>query len=318
MKLERDDAKIGLLVSLTLVLFLGFLFQRSLGAILKKEFHVQVRLDNASEVAEGTEVQLQGLRVGQVEAVQLTREGVTYRFLATLGLRDDILLWQGTQAQVVAKPLGGSYVELQLPPPQARLRALEPGAVLAGSTGPTLVTLLAGTDALVRNLDRGVGEARDQFQQKGLGSLLDHPQVIQVLKNLQYTLSVFQTMARDGEGLVRHGERSMDGMDRSLASLGKSLAEVQKLLETRSGDLDTIIQRLAGTLKETEILGKDLNALLQQTGPSGAEAVKALERNLESSEELLEILKARPNRMVWGKPTEAERDTAARKVREVR
>ena len=318
MNRDRDDAKIGLLVALTLALFLGFLFQRSLTALLKKQFHVRMRLDNASEVVEGTEVQLQGLRVGQVDHVQLTRDGVEYRFLASLGLRDDILLWQGTQAQVVAKPLGGCFIDLQLPAPQERLLVLGPDAILAGSTGPSLGSLLAGTDALVHNLDGSVVEARDQLHGKGLGAVLEHPQVARILDQMLATLELFQQLAKDGQGLVRHGQDAMAGMDRSLASLETSLTGVQKLVATRSGDLDEIIQRLASTLKESEQLGREANRLLQQAGPSGAQAVLALERNLEASEQLLELLKAKPNRVVWGKPSPAEQEAAERKVRAAR
>jgi ABC-type transporter Mla subunit MlaD len=318
MKLERDDAKIGLLVFLSLALFMGFLFQRSLRAIMKKEFHLQVRLLNASDVVEGTEVQLQGLRVGQVEAVELTRDGVTYGFLATLGLREDIVLWQGTRALVVAKPLGGAYVDLLLPAPGARVAVLAPGSVLAGTTGPSLATLVEGADTLVHNLNQGVDEVRDQLSRRGLGAVLDHPQVAQILASLQGTLKAFKQLARDSQGMVQHGESAMTAMDRSLASLDKSLSSVQALLESHSGDFETIIKGLAGTLKEMEVLVKEASGLLQTAGPSGGEAVKALERSLRSTEELLEILKAKPNRAVWGKPSPAEREAAARRVEEAR
>ena len=318
MRLERDDAKIGLLVFLTLALFLGFLFQRSLTAVLKKEFHIHVLLANASEVAEGTEVQMQGLRVGQVNGVKLKLDGVEYRFLADLGLRNDIVLWEGTQAEVVAKPLGGAYVDLRLPPPAQRVRALAQGTVLAGTTGPSLAALVDGIDHLVRNLDGTVTDLRTQFQQKGAGVVLDHPQVAAVLTGLQETLKAFQALAREGQGLVHHGGEEMTAVDRSLASLEKSLGSVQKLMENRSGDLDGIIQHLAGTLAQTETLTRELNAMLLKSGPNSHEVIKALERNLKSTEELLELLKAKPNRLVWGTPSEAEREAAARRVQEQR
>jgi len=318
LRTEADDAKIGLLVALTLALFLGFLFQRSLRAILRKEFHVQVLLANAADVAEGTEVQLQGLRVGQVEAVTMRLQGVEYRFLADLGLRSDIVLWEGTQAMVVAKPLGGSYVDLQLPPPAARTRALAQGTVLSGSTGPSLATLVDGIDHLVRNLDRSVTEVRESFEQKGAGVVLDHPQVAAVLANLQETLKGFTALARDSQGLVHQGGQTMAIMDRDLLSLEQTLGQVQKLVESRSGDLDQIVQHLAGTLKETEAVAKDLDVLLKQAGPDSHEVLQSLERNLKSTEELLELLKAKPNRIVWGTPSQAERDAAARKVQEAR
>lgn len=318
MRLERDDAKIGLLVFLASGLFLSFLFQRSLTAILKKESHYQVQLENVSDVAEGTEVQLQGLRVGQVEAVQLRRDGVRYGFLVALGLRTDIVLWEGTRAQVVAKPLGGSYLDLQLPPPQARVAALAPGAILEGTTGASLATLVEGANTLVTNLNLALTEVREQFHQNGVGALLDHPQVTQVMQEARGTLKAFGNLAQDSQGLVRHGEVAMTTLDRNLASLEKSLAEVQKLLAGRSGDLDAIILHLSGTLKEMEPLARELNTRVQNAGPSGEAAIKALERNLRATEELLELLKAKPSRLLWGKPGEAERAQAARKVQAAR
>ena len=318
MRRQRDDAKIGLLVFLTLALFLGFLFQRSLSAVLKKEFHLQVLLANASDVAEGTEVQMQGLRVGQVKGVKVQLDGVEYRFLADLGLRTDIVLWEGTQIEVVAKPLGGAFLDLRLPPPAARVRPLAADTVLSGTTGPTLATLVGGIDHLVRNLDGTVTDLRTQFQKKGAGVVLDHPQVAAVLANLQETLKAFQVLARQGQGLAQRGGDELTVVDRSLASLEKSLGAVQKLMENRSGDLDGIIQHLAGTLAQTETLTRDLNALLAKTGPGSHEVIKALERNLRSTEELLELLKAKPSRLVWGTPNETEKEAAARRVMDKR
>ena len=318
MKLERDDAKLGLLVFLSLALFVGFLFQRSLTAILKQEFRVQVHLENAAEVAEGTEVQLQGLRVGTVKAVVLQRNGVQYRFRVALGLRTDILLWEGTRVLVVAKPLGGSFLDLQLPPPAARRTALAPDSLLEGQSGPTLSTLVDDLHTLMRNLNQGVDEFRGHLQQKGLGAVLDHPQVNQVFGQLKGTLQAFEQVAKDGKGLVAHSETTMTALDRSLVSLERSLNGLQKLMDSRQGDLDAIVRHLAGTLKELEGLSKDLNVLVRAAGPNGDESVKALERNLRSTEELLELLKAKPNRLVWGKPSQADRDAAARKVEEAR
>jgi ABC-type transporter Mla subunit MlaD len=148
--------------------------------------------------------------------------------------------------------------------------------------------------------------------------VLDHPQVAQTLHSLQDTLRAFGQLARDGQGLVRQGQQAMPPLERSLASLDKSLAGVQKLLDSRSGDLDAIIQNLAATLKEMRALTTGLDTMLQKTGPSGDEAIKALERDLRSTEELLELLKAKPSRVVWGKPSQAEREAAAEKVRAAR
>jgi len=170
----------------------------------------------------------------------------------------------------------------------------------------------------VRNLDRTVTEVRVSFEQKGAGVVLDHPQVAAVLKDLQATLEAFELLAKDSQGLVLHGNQTMAGVDRSLTSLGKSLAEVQKVLEDRTGGIDQIAQNLGNTLKEVEAVGKELHALLANSGPAAEGIVKALERNLNASEELLELLKAKPNRLVFGTPSEAEKAAAAQRAQEAR
>ncbi len=318
MKLEKDDAKIGLLVILALAVFAGFLFHRGVTAVLTKEAHFEVVLDAASDLSEGTEVQLQGLRVGKVNSIRLQRDGVRYRFFAALGLRTDIVLWQGTRAVVVAKPLGGSFVDLQLPDPGKRLAVLEPGSTLEGGTSASLATLLDDASHLIANLDGTVTDLRAQFKAKGAGAVLDSPQIAKVLANLDATLTEFRKLAQEGQVLAQHGDASMKSADRSLASLDKSLATVQSLLDRRAGDLDAIVVHLAGTLKESEELAKEARALLQKAGPDAADALKALDRNLRSTEELLEILKAKPNRIVWGKPSDAEKEAARKRVEAAR
>lgn len=314
MKLEKDDAKLGILVALTLALFVGFIFQRSLAALLRRPARFRVLLESAADLADGTEVQLQGLRVGQVDSVELLREGVQYRFLARLALRGDIVLWEGTRVEVVSRPLGGAYLDLQLPPPGQRQEVLGPGSVLAGSAGPTLSTLVEDIDLLALNLNRGVDELRGQLQEQGMGAVLGRPEVREVLDNLNRALRTFQQLGQDGVGLVRQGGGSLAGLDRALAALDQDLAQVHALLEGRSADLDAIVRSLTGALQEVQGLGSELRAVIQQAGPDAGESLKSMDRALRSAEELLELLKAKPNRLVWGRPSQAEKDAAAARV----
>jgi len=318
MKLEKDDAKIGLLVFLALAIFAGFLFHRSLTAMLRKEARFQVAMDSASEVSEGTDVQLQGLRVGQVKDVQLQLKDNRYRFLATLGLRTDIVLWQGTRAVIVAKPLGGSFVDLQLPPADHRWAVLEPGSVLEGGATASLATLMDDASRLMANIDGTVTDLRSEFRRKGVGAVLDSPQVAKVLADVDTTLAEFRTLAKEGQQVALHGDETLKTADRGLDNLDKSMASVRGLLDKRGADLDTIVAKLATTLTESEQLAQEARALIRTAGPEATEALKALDRNLRSTEELVELLKAKPNRLVWGKPGQAEQDAAKQRVKEAR
>jgi len=310
MKFERDDAKIGALVLGAFGLFCALLFYRAFATLVKKETLLRVRLERAADLTVGTEVQLQGLRVGQVNKIDLDRQGVEYAFVANLGLLPEIQLWEGTKAVLVAKPLGGAYLDLQLPPVPERRQALQPGALLKGEAGSTLGSLIDGMNDLVRNVDQGINELRANLQKRGVGALLDHPQIKQVLIGLDGTLREFTTLAKDGQGLVKQGTNVTKVLERDLTSLEKTLAVVEK----RGPELDAIILNLAQVLKETQALTTEIRATLKDTRPDLDASLKTLNRSLLATEEMLELLKAKPNRAVWGTPSEAEKAAARQRV----
>jgi len=314
MKFERDDAKIGLLVFLAVGVFIGLLFHRSLSAIVKKETTLRVSLDNASDIAAGTEVQLQGLRVGQVNQVELRQEGVRYTFLATLGIRPDIVLWRGTKAVRSSKGLGGNFLDLQLPPIEKRTQVLEAGAVLPSETGASISTLIDEAQDFLHNLNGAVDELRKHVREKGLGAVLDHPQVHKALVDLDETVREFKKVATDADALAKQGGTTMTSLDKSLANLEKVMAMIQTLLDKRGPDVDAIVANLASVLKQLDGLSAELRVFLKGAGPEVDANLKALHRNLQATEELMEILKAKPNRIVWGTPSKAEKAAAKQRA----
>lgn len=312
MRFERDDAKIGLLVFIAVAVFMALLFHRSLTAIVKKENIVKVRLENVSGLAVGTEVQLQGHRVGQVNEIVLAREGEEYFFLTTLGLRPDIVLWKGTIAVVASNGLSSPFIDLDLPPLENRHNLLDPDARLLGETGASLGTLITEMHHFVQNLNGSLDELKAHLQEKGLGVILDHPSVRKVLVDLDSTLLEFRKVAVRGDTLLQQSQGAVATLDRSLASLEKSAAIVESLLSKRSGNIDDIIGNLDSLMKELQGLSTDMHKLLKDSGPEVEASLKALHRNLNATEELLEILKNKPSRVVWGTPSAAEK-AAARK-----
>jgi ABC-type transporter Mla subunit MlaD len=314
MRFERDDAKIGLLVLIAAGLFLALLLHRSLTAAVKKEAVVHVRLSNVSGLDIGSEVQLQGRRVGQVNEIVLQREGVEHYYLATLGLRPDIVLWKGTVAVVSSNGLSSAYLDLGLPAPKERTTPLSPDDVLASEAGASLGTLITEFQNFVHDLDTTLGELKAHLKAKGLGDLLDHPQVRRVLQDLDGTLVQFQKVAVRGDDLLKQGQGSVETLDRTLASLEKSSAMVEALLNKRSGDLDGIVGDLASLLKELNGLSADMQKLVKDGSPGVEESLRSLRRNLQATEELLEILKNKPSRVVWGTPSAAEKENARRRV----
>jgi ABC-type transporter Mla subunit MlaD len=157
------------------------------------------------------------------------------------------------------------------------------------------------------SLNAGVDGLRTRIEAKGLGDLLDHPSVRQTLQSLDGTLREFQALAKDGRGLVGHADHSMGEADKALASLDKSLSSVRALMDRRGPELDQILVSLAATLKQAEAL---MGRFTTEDHPELTQSLKSLRRSLASVEELLALLKQKPSRVVWGTPSEAEREKA--------
>lgn len=311
MNFEKQDARLGLLVLAALALFMGLLAYKNAGAVTERTYPLVVHLDQMEGLAPGTDVQLRGYRVGSVERVDMRQEGKDYHFLARIVLREDIKLWRGTRATLAPKGVGSVMLDLKLPDLAERTVLLAAGEEIPGDSGVSIAGVLERTDHLMASLQAGVDGLRSRIERKGLGDVLDHPSVRQSLQSLDATLREFQGLAKESRGLVGHVDHSMGEADKALASLDKSLSAVRALMEKRGPEVDQILVSLAATLKQAEAFMGRFNA---QDHPELAQSLKSLRRSLASVEELLEILKQKPNRVVWGTPSEAEREKARKSL----
>ncbi len=311
MNFEKQDARLGLLVLVSLALFLGLVAYKNAGAVTERSYPLVVRLDQMEGLAPGTDVQLKGYRVGAVERVDMRQEGKDYHFLARIAVREDIRLWRGTRANLAPKGVGSVMIDLRLPTLMERTVLLAAGDEIPGDAGVSIGGVLERADQLMTSLNAGVDGLRARLERKGLGDVLDHPPVRQALHSLDGTLREFQALAKESRGLVGHADRSMGEADKALASLDQSLATVRTLMDKRGPELDQILVSLAATLKQAEAFMGRFNA---EGRPELEQSLKSLRRSLASVEELLALLKQKPSRAVWGTPSEAEREKAKKAV----
>lgn len=312
MLVERNDAKVGLFVLTGLGVFIGLFVLVNARKVVERSYPLKVRLESLEGVAPGTEVDLQGLRVGQVDGVEFQQEGVRYRFLATFRIKEGIRLWKGTKVVVVPKGLGGSALDLQLPEEDQRKDVISEGTTLEGDAGASIAGILTKVDTLLENLGAVSGELRT----KGAGYVLDHPQLRGLLLKLTNTLQTYDALGQDARHLAVQGGKSIEALDRNLASLEASLKQVQGLMDRRSGDIDETLARLPKVLKHVESLTSEVQTLLKDDRPDIDAALKNLNKDLKSLGELLELLKQKPSRVVWGTPSDAEREKAKKALEE--
>ena len=185
------------------------------------------------------------------------------------------------------------------------------GDEIPGDSGVSIAGVLERTDRLMASLQGGVDDLRGRIERKGLGDVLEHPSVRQALQSLDATLREFQSLAKEGRGLVGHADRSMGEADKALTSLDQSLATVRKLMEKRGPELDQILVSLAATLKQAEAA---LGRVTAQNPPELEHSLGARPRARAAGQELRGRLKQKPSRVVWGTPSDAEREMARKQV----
>ena len=311
MNFEKQDARLGFFVLLAIALLAGLVAYKNAGAVTERTYPLQVRLEQMEGLAPGMDVQLKGYRIGAVERVDMRQEGKDYLFVAHISVREGIQLWRGTRASLAPKGVGSVMLDLHLPPLAQRQVLLAPGEELPGDAGVSIAGVMERADHLMASLTAGVDGLRARVEQKGLGDLLDHPPVRQALLSLDTTLRDFQALAKDSRGLVGHADRSMGEADKALATLEQSLTTVRALLDKRGPELDQILVSLAATLKQAETF---MGRFAAEDQPELEQTLHSLRRSLASVEELLQLLKQKPSRVLWGTPSEAERDKARQAV----
>lgn len=189
---------------------------------------------------------------------------------------------------------------------------------MEGETAASVNSLVASLDELTRTVNLSVQELRAELKGRGLESLVGHPDVRGALREAVVTFSAFRSAAATTERTLAHGDRTLAAFDRNVASLEKSLAVVEGILERRGIDVDELIGELGTTLVQLRRTASELDLLLRSAGPDAVEGLRALSRTLASLQELIEILKAKPNRVVFGTPSDREREEARRRVEESR
>jgi ABC-type transporter Mla subunit MlaD len=311
MNFEKQDARLGALVLAALGLFVGLVAYKNAGAVTERTYPLVVRLDQMEGLTPGADVQLKGYRVGSVERVDMRQQGKDYLFLARISVRQDIQLWRGTKAYLAPKGVGSVMLDLRLPELVERTVLCAAGDEIPGESGVSIAGVLERADRLMASLQAGVDGLRARIEHKGLGDVLEHPAVRQSLQSLEATLREFQALAKEGRGLVGHADQSMSQADKALASLDQSLATVNAMMNKRGPELDQILVSLAATLKQAETVMSHFAAHDQ---PELDQSLKSLRRSLASLEELLELLKQKPNRVVWGTPSDAEREKAKKNL----
>jgi ABC-type transporter Mla subunit MlaD len=310
MKVDRNDVWTGLFTLAAIATFVVLMFLANAQKVTANTYPIKVRLETLRGVAPGTEVTLLGLSVGLVDSVDLVQRGVDIHGLAVLNISADTPLWDGSSAAIVPRGVWGSVIELELPPPEKRKRKLRPWATLQGRQGQSLETLVAQAEITLESFQG----AADALRQTTMQGVLEAPAVKDLLSTIESTVRQYETLGREARGIVKQSGHSLGSLDQTLGSMRTSLDHLDGMLARREPDLQKALEAVPRTLKDAQAMMVELRTATSELKPATKTTFVRLERVLRDMEELVELLKQKPSRVVWGKPSEEERERAKRAV----
>jgi ABC-type transporter Mla subunit MlaD len=310
MKVDRNDLWTGLFSLLGMATFAALLFLANARKVSADTYPIKVRIDTLRGVSAGTEVTLLGLHVGLVDSVELVQRGVDMYGIAVLRIASDQRLWEGTRAAVVPRGVWGSVVELELPETAQRRRYLKAWATLQGSQGQSLETLVAQAEVTLESFEA----AANALRATTATGILEAPAMKELLTKVGGMIRQYELLGREARGFVVRGGQSLGSFDETLSTLRGDLDDLDAMLARREPDLAQALKAVPKTLEETQKLMARLRTATDRLEPRTQDTFIRLERVLRDVEELMELLKQKPSRVMWGKPSGEERDNARKAV----
>jgi len=238
---EAQIVRIGMIAVLVAVLAMAAAlnlqkFPGFRGVEYKAEF------SDASGLHKGNMVQVAGIRVGRVKAIDLAGDHVVVHFTTDPGVKFGT---ESTAAVEVLNLLGEKFLDL---------KPAGDGQMHSGSTIP-----LSRTDSSY-DIVRVFNELSDTTEK------IDIPQLQGALNIVADTMDRSSNEARTAfDGLSRLSE-SIASRDTELKSLLKNANSVAKLLSQRKGDLVTLVKQGDLILKELRNRREAIHTLLLNTG----------------------------------------------------
>ncbi len=315
----QQHARVGAMALGAFGLVTGLFLLKGADRLLGRTYPLHVELPSVEGLAEGAEVQFRGYRVGYVEGIAW-EGGSPPRFRVTFRVTRKIRLPEGTALILLPKGLSAAYLDVLWP--ERPGADLAPGATLPGSAGPTLASLLGRADGALT----GMYQVARRLSQEGLGSLLRDPGTQRLVTELRALAREARKAASGAEGLMEDGRsllaRNGPALDRSLASLERNLAQAEEGTRQIRAYLDAhreALQAAPGAMvraaERVDQAGEKVGGLVDENRQELRALLGTFESTLGSLEELLEILKAKPNRVIFGQVAPEELEAARARVR---
>lgn len=214
--------KVGLLVVVFGALMLGAYSFLGRALFAEKTTSYFVVFDDATGLAKGGAVLVAGVKVGTIESIELTEDGLARVKLAILEGKQ---IPDGTTAGIQSQLIGFGDVPLILTPPPGRAASfIEPGATIRGSRSSALAGLFPEFQETASELNKTLIAARELIGDEKIKANLT-----QLIETASQTAEKFGTLATDLQGVLSDNRLAINDAMKSLASTMRDVQEGAKL-----------------------------------------------------------------------------------------
>lgn len=254
MKLSKN-AKVGIFAFAGIVILIaGFNFMKGF-SFFKTYSRYHIVYDNAGGVVKSTQVMINGFKIGQVEEVGFLSRGDASKILVTIAVDGDILMPEGTVAEIASvNLLGNKAINIKL------------------GNGNSVIP---PQDTLIGSVEKGLSELMSPLRDKSEQVLATMDKVLASMNN------VFDST---GTGKLSKGVDDLTGTLSHVRSIAAHLDDLTTTQETRIKDMFAHTESIMRNLRNNnEVITYTLKNMKQITDSIAAADVTSTINNLNKS-----------------------------------
>ena len=294
-----DEAKLGMVFLLAIIIFVWGLFYLKEWRITGDTYLVEVRLSSAVGVKSTDPILVGGVRIGKVEAVTL--DDLTP--IVTLRIDEPFEIPEDSQVEVISRSvMGEKSINIRK---GVSTTMIPPGGTIQGTAAPGISDMFTQVDSvtvnvrdLVKNANLLLDPERDKSIKTSLAGM--HDLIIELRQTLQRESAQFNRVMANMDSLVVNAkdlsETERDKVTGTLDNLESTSGRLKSMmdeLETTTAALGNILTRIdrgegtIGRLLQDESLYEDADRVFVK-----------LDRLVSNLDELVVDLKSNPGRYV--------------------
>ena len=283
MKISRE-IKVALIVVVGIVcFFIGFNFLKS-KSLFGRSNTYYAYFDHSGGLKTGTQITVNGVKVGSVAAVQL--EEKTAKIKITMECSTDFTFSKNSEAQIYSSLLGGAG--LQIIPAFDDAPAAQSGDVLRSSVAEDMLASIGSKiEPTQDKLNRLLSQADTTLT--GVNKVLDAETSAELKKAIRELSSTMQNLNKASAALNNMIASNQGNLHATLQNANKITTDLSKVSESLSqAELNKVIADAQKTLTELNTMLANIDAGKGTMGKLMKD--EALYKNLNNSSKQLELL----------------------------